>query len=277
MVFKYDGYVVWSEQAKKELHHFYPHSRKVPVYVIGAPQFDVFFNSRYFVSRRSFCEKHGLSADKPVIVYALGSPNFLKEHHGAVEMAERLMRGELRDAQMIVRPHPIHDNAELVHLFSKYGPRVVVQQTGVVGADVTGRFQDDEQMVDWINTFRHADVVVNLSSTVTIDAAIFDTPVVNLDFDPEPGQPNQGLIKDINHLWTHFKPVAESGGVWLVNNVDETVEAILTYLDRPELHREARSSMAEYVCGPVDGFSGARMADSISFFLTDRAKQVGRR
>jgi hypothetical protein len=274
MVYKYDGYVVWSEQAKKELHQFYPQSRSVPIYVVGAPQFDIFFEERYSQTRGEFLSKQGLRADLPVIVYALGSPNFLQEHHGAIEMAEKLVAGELGNVQMIVRPHPIHDNAEMVNLFEKYGPRVVVQKTGVAGAAVTGRFQGEGQIVEWVNTFKHADVVVNLSSTVAIDAAIFDRPVVNLDYDPEPGQPKEQLIKEINHLWTHFKPIAESGGMWLTNNFDETLKAVRTYLSQPELHRERRRWMAEYVCGYLDGRCGARMADAVIDFTVRHSKRL---
>jgi CDP-glycerol glycerophosphotransferase (TagB/SpsB family) len=112
--------------------------------------------------------------------------------------------------------------------------------------------------------------VVNLSSTTTVDAAIFDRPVVNLDFDPEPGGPNQALVKDVNHFWTHFKPVAESGGVWLVNNYDEMVTAIKTYLREPQLHQEKRRWIAEYVCGYVDGRCGERMARAVLDFAATR-------
>ena len=35
------------------------------------------------------------------------------------------------------------------------------------------------------NTMRHSDVVVNVASTMAIEAAIFDTPVVNISFDGE--------------------------------------------------------------------------------------------
>lgn len=269
MVFKYDGYLVWSEQAQAELHHFYPSSQRVPSYVVGAPQFDVFFQERFRLSREDFCRTQGLRPDRPIIVYALGSPHFLREHHGALHLAELVAQGHLGDVQMIVRPHPIHDNAELNELFSKFFPRVILQRTGATGAAVTARFQDESQITEWVNTFRHAEVVVNLSSTVAIDAAICDRPVVNLDYDPEPGRPNQMLIKDINHLWTHFKPIAESGGMWLANNPDELVEAVKTYLIHPELHREKRRWMTEYVCGYLDGRCGERMAAAILTF-TDR-------
>lgn len=268
MVFRYDAYFVWSDEAKRQLHDYYPESRGVPVHIVGAPQFDVFFQKRFHRSRKELCETYGLRADAPLIVYAVGSPNFLQEHHGAVDLARRLARGELGDsAQMLVRPHPIHDDAGMTELFREFGPRVAVQRTADPRASLTARSQNAEQVADWVNTFRHADAVVNLSSTVTIDAAILDRPVVNLDYDPQPGGADQRLVHDINHLWTHFRPVAESGGVWLTKSPEETAHAVRTYLDSPELHRDARRWMAEYVCGPLDGQSGGRWGASVGRVL----------
>jgi len=272
MIFNYDGFMVWSEQTKSDLHRFYPYSRNVPVYIVGAAQFDVFFQKRFHDTREAFCADHGLQPELPIIVYAVGSPNFLNEHHGAMDMAVRVVRGELGDAQMIVRPHPVHDNGQMAAQFKEFYPRVVLQRTAEVDLARNARSQDERQIREWVNTFRHADVVINLSSTVAIDAAIFDRPVVNLDYDPEPGQPNQGLVKDVNHTWTHFKPIAESGAMWLVNNPDEMVAAVRTYLAHPELHREERRWVAEHVCGDLDGRSGTRMAEAILDFHQQRSQ-----
>jgi CDP-glycerol glycerophosphotransferase (TagB/SpsB family) len=213
-----------------------------------------------------------LRPDLPLIVYAVGSPNFLKEHHGALDMAARVARGELGDVQMIVRPHPLHDNGAMESLLKEFYPRVVLQKTAELDIALNTRSQDERQIREWVNTFRHADVVINLSSTVAVDAAILDRPVVNLDYDPEPGQPNQTLVKDVNHTWTHFKPIAESGGVWLVNNTEEVVEAVTTYLSNPGLHRDRRRWIAEYVCQHLDGRSGERMAEAILDFTFNHAK-----
>jgi hypothetical protein len=277
LVLKYDGYMVWSDWQKRELRQLYPASRDVPCYVVGAPQFDVFFQRRFYLTRTAFCQTQGLDPNRPIIVYALGSPNFLREHHGAVYMATCIARGDLGDAQMIVRPHPIYDNAELSGLFSRYFPQTILQRSGVAGAQVTPRFQEEDQITEWVNTFRHADVVINLSSTVTIDAAIFDRPVVNLDYDPEPGQPNQALVKDVNHLWSHFKPIAESGAVWLVDDPQQMIEAVKGYLADPSLHRARRRWVAEYVCQFLDGQCGERMASAILDFIRKRSNQVGRK
>lgn len=266
MVFKYDGYIVWSEQIKKELREFYPATENSPVYVVGAPQFDIFFQTEFHQSREEFCRQQNLRPELPIIVYAIGSPNFLQEHHGAIDLAKRVVRGELGNVQMLVRPHPIHDNAELTESFREFAPLVRLQQTTNAGKAVSVRSQDEEQIREWINTFRHADVVVNLSSTVTIDAAIFDKAVVNLDFDPQPGQADQQLIKEINHHWNHFKPVAESGGVSLVNNFEEVAEAVRNYLKNPQLHSTERKWIVEYVCGYLDGKCGERFAAAVADF-----------
>lgn len=276
MVFKYDGYVVWSEQTKRELRDLYPYTCGTPVFTVGALQFDVFFQERFQQTREAFCATQGLQPDLPIIVYALGSPNLLREHYGALEMAERVANGALGEVQLLVRPHPIHDNAEMSELFGRFGTRIVLQKTAEAGTALTARSQDVDQITEWVNTFRHADVVVNLSSTVSVDAAIFDRPVVNLDYDPEPGEPNRELVQDINHLWTHFKPIAESGGVWLVKNPEEMCEAVRVYLQHPDLHREQRRWIAEYVCGYVDGGCAHRMAGAILDFVQSHVRGVNK-
>jgi hypothetical protein len=268
MLFEYDGYVVWTEQMRRELHEFYPSSRNVPVYVVGAPQFDVFHRGEFDQTREEFCAAAGLRPEAPIIVQTLGSPNSISEHHAAIDLAGRVSRGELGDVQLIVRPHPAFDNAREAELLHGLRPRVLVQRTG--GENPAYRSQARHQIVEWVNTFRHADVVINLASTVTVDAAVCDRPVVNLDYDPEPTQPNQELVKDANHVWTHFKPIAESGGVWNVNDAAELVAAIKGYLEQPDLHREGRRWIAQYVCGELDGQAGRRLARAVIQFAEHR-------
>jgi CDP-Glycerol:Poly(glycerophosphate) glycerophosphotransferase len=273
MVFNYDGYIVWNERTRDELNEFYPRTKDSPVYVVGSPQFDVFHQERFHTSREEFCASQGLDPGLPIIVYAIGSPNFLKEQYGAEYIANRIAEGHLGDVQLLVRPHPIHDNAELRELFDSHGSRVRLQRTRNAGKALNSRTQDHTEVVEWVNTFRHADVVVNLSSTVTIDAAKFDKPVVNLDFDPQPGQKDQQLIRDVNHKWTHFKPIAESGGVWLVNDFHELEAAIKAYLQDPTLHRKRREWIVEHVCGYSDANCGERMAEAIADFVSQQKDQ----
>lgn len=268
MVFRYDGFLVWSEQTRHELLSVYPDTRDKEIFVTGATQFDVFQQPRFAESRSAFCQRHGLHPELPIVVYAIGSPHFIRgEHLGALQLAERICQGDLGRIQMLVRPHPTKDNAELVSQFERFSPAVVVQQVARPGTRLNERSQKEEQILDWISTFRHSDVVVNLSSTVTVDAALFDKPVVNVNYDPSPAKSQESLIKDVNSVWSHFRPLAESGGLTLVNNPEELVEAVKAYLKLPELHREQRRWMANYVCGYTDGKCGERVAGSILDFV----------
>jgi len=269
MVLQPDGFLVWSEQMRDELLAVYPDTRQKAVFVTGASQFDVFRQPRFEESRAVFCQRHGLRPELPVVVYAIGSPHFIHgEHVGALHLADCICRGDLGDVQMLVRPHPTKDNAELMAQFAGFTPAVVVQQVARPGTKLNERSQGAAQIMDWISTFRHADVVVNLSSTVTVDAALFDKPVVNVNYDPSPAKTQESLIKDVNSTWSHFRPIAESGGITLVNNHEELVAAVKAYLQHPELHRDQRRWIAAHVCGYSDGKCGERIAAAILAFAS---------
>jgi CDP-glycerol glycerophosphotransferase (TagB/SpsB family) len=264
LLFDYDAYFVWSEQMKSELMHFYPRSRKRPIHVVGAPQFDVFRQMEFHQSRQEFCQGQGLSHARPIVVYGLGSPNLIREEHGVISFLEELRgRAKRPDIQLVLRLHPgfVNKGYRLLEAIHKKHPDVVIQGRDHVWKRIA--YQGRDAIFEWVNTMRHADVLVNLSSTLSVDAAIFDRPVVNLNFDPEPGQPNQKLVKEINSKWHHFKPIAESGALWMVDTMDEAVSATLTYLEKPELHREKRRWLVEFVCHKVDGQCGARLAEAL--------------
>lgn len=272
MVFQYDGYLVWSEQMQRDMHHFFPQSREVPMYLTGAPQFDVFFQERFTQTREEFCRAQGLDPALPIILYAMGSPNLFKEHFTVLDLAESVRRGELGEVQLLVRPHPVHDDGSEMQRLRNFGGRIVVQQTRQPDHYVANRSQDETQIVEWVNTFRHAAIVVNFSSTAAIDGAIFDKPIVNLNYDPDPEQSRAGLAAELNTSWTHFKPIAQSGALWLVNNPREMVEAVRGYLAHPERHRQERRGIAQFVCGPLDGKAGERMARAIIQFARNDSR-----
>lgn len=264
LVLRYDGYLVWSDLARRQLHHFYPQSLHVPVEVVGVPQYDVFFDDALGSRREEFLDSYGLDPRRPTILYAIGSPNFIAgEVTGAVDLAETICRGELGDVQMIVRPHPVHAREPIDEQFAPYAPRVVVQTPSAGGDTPFERRQEGEHIRQWIDTFRHVDVVINLASTVALDAAFADRPVIDIAYDPHPRRRDQALIEEITSEWTHLRPMFESGGVWVVRDVAELHHAILTYLEHPELHRAERRAMLETICGHTDGRSGRRFGQAV--------------
>src|SRR5690606_362998 len=78
MVFRYVGFLVWSEQNRRELCRYYPYVEESRVIVTGAAQFDVFRQERFHETREEFCRRHALRPDLPILVYAIGSPHFIR-------------------------------------------------------------------------------------------------------------------------------------------------------------------------------------------------------
>ncbi len=270
LLYRYDGFLLWSGELERQLLEYYPYTRNVPIYKTGAPQFDVFFKEEFFITKEEFCSHYGLDPSKPIILYALGSPGFFKEDDGAVEFAKRVENNEMGDIQVIVRPHPVHNNSLLSSKFAGFKSKIVVQETANNSIQSEQRSMEVWQVKEWVNTFRHIDLVIQLSSTVSIDASFFDKPVINVAFDPEIGQPNKETLDDINHKWVHFKPIFESGAIRNVNNYDEMVEWVNIYLANPSLDSENRKNILTFVCGYIDGHCGERVAEAIFTFLNSQ-------
>jgi hypothetical protein len=265
-----DGFLVWSPQMRAELLRVYPFADPATVYVVGAQQFDVFFQPRFQVAREAFLAAHGLASGRRVITYALGSPRlFPEEWRAARRLAEAMRDGQIENAQLLVRPHPQFGEGRIEAHFEGL-PHVRIQKVPGRERAFTERAQDEAQIRDWVGTFRHTDVLVNLSSTAAIDACLVDTPVVNLDFDPDPARARQALVKAVNHEWEHFSPVAQSGGLRLVADEDAMVAAVQAYLEHPGADAAGRGQAAAYVCGYVDGRCGVRMAEAVLGFLASR-------
>jgi len=265
LVYKYDAYAIWSDEQKRQLNIYYPESCKLPVYVTGAPQYDIFKDKSYYISKEEFCSVYGLDPHKPIILYALGSPNFIKEENGVIEFLKKIDSLNI-DCQVLVRAHPIHDNGKLLINNYEFKTKVVIQNLNSTSLKTADRSMDKNQITEWINTFKHSDILIHLGSTVGIDAAFFGKPIINIMFDPEIDQSQKEFIEEIMTKWVHLKPVMESGGMYNVRSYDEMVEAVSKYIINPSLHAEERERMKNFVAQYDDGLSSERLAQAIIDF-----------
>lgn len=259
---------VWSERMTADLHQVHADLSDVPVLTVGAPQFDPFFDETLHVDRAAFLQPLGLDPAEPVVLFTLGSPRFIEELPGALRTVDALLADELGPTtQLIIRPHPMHDYGPALAAAAERSPRVAVQSTSTTGAHVTRRNQDRAQIAEWINTFRNVDVVVNLASSTSLDAALVDKAVVNIDFDPTGTGRQARLIDSINNRWPHFAPINRSGGLRVTRSFDELFAEIRAYLADPARDAAARRQMCVDVLGPLDGRAGARTADAVAALL----------
>ena len=105
----------------------------------------------------------------------------------------------------------------------------------------------------------HSDVVVNFASTTTVEAAIFDTPVVNIGFDDTPALPLPLSIGRY-YQFEHYQPVVETGAARIAESVDDLVQAVRGYLANPDADAAGRRELVNRCCTHTDGLAGVRAA-----------------
>jgi hypothetical protein len=169
-----DRVFVWNDTQKTEATtlHAVPPERVV---VTGAQCYDQWFGRGPGRSREVFCEKLGLSADRPFLLYACSalSPEAPTEARFVRRWIESLRASSdplLRDAGVLVRPHP--------QRLAEWGEVDLSQLRDVT---VYGSHPlDTQSKEDYFDSLYHSSAVVGLLTSVFLEASILGKPVHTL-------------------------------------------------------------------------------------------------
>src|SRR3989344_9487864 len=111
------------------------------------------------------------------------------------------------------------------------------------------------------NTLAHASVIIGYTSSIMIDAAIFDKPIVGIYFETK----NNLLLMERPteyYKTEHFMKALQTGGIRLARDREDLIRSINGYLENPSLDREGRRRLAEEQCWRLDGKAGERVANA---------------
>lgn len=108
------------------------------------------------------------------------------------------------------------------------------------------------------NLTHHADMNVNLGSTMTLDFAVHDKPIVNVAFDVADPPPFGRPVWEFFYRFEHYRPVVELGAARFARSPQEFAEHINAYLADPALDREARRQLVNLELGVPIGQSSQR-------------------
>lgn len=260
----YDHYLVWSERMKEEILRYYPEASGGSVAATGVPHFDWYRRPEMLWSREELCARVGLDPTRPLILYAAATPHLAPaEHQVAGRLAEAVEKGSLPGRpQLLVRLHP-GDAGERFRDWQLNGAvrlRVPGENGGGRLSAYCPTLEDNRELV---SSVAHADVVVNLASTITLEAALLDRPVVNVAYDPRPEDAHQRIIRSYYQVYDHYRTVVKSRAVRLARSEDELLAHIRTYLESPALEKEERRRIVDLWCQPFDGCSAERLADRL--------------
>lgn len=260
-----DRYWTWSETMSEELLDLNPRVRPERVRVVGSPQFDFHRRPELVEPRQTYLPGLGLDPRRPYVLYGAVTAKLQPCEPDTVVRLARRLRAEMPDVQLLVRLHPKDDGARWEPVRGDLALLGVMFQHAAppVHMDLGGFVPPRDFYRDQVSTLAHAAVVLNIASTLTVDAAIMDRPVVCLGYDSvaDPAWP-EGRAWALSRS-THFGRLVATGGVALAETEDECLAMIRAYLADPALHAEGRRSIVASVTEAVDGGAGHRLAEEV--------------
>jgi len=232
---------------------------KEKIRLVGSPPYDHYANSSWFLSREEVARRIGIDFRKRWIGYFSG-PLFTGvlgcedtgEHIKMIQDA--IQGGRIQNAEVIASIHP--DNKSVLEAYRVHCPVLNL---------VKGWKFDVEQTRLLASFIRECGVMTHFGSTVSLDAAILDTPSIIVGFNGyrEKDFPWQKKLSVAFDHTLHMHYLLRTKGMIRVNTETEFIDAINTYLGNRVLHQDGRARLVNDLVGPVDGRVGERVFNAV--------------
>ncbi len=260
-----DKAVTFNSIVKDELVRF-NEMKPQDIFVSGLPQYDYFYR-RTPATREEFFKKISISPDKNLIVYASMGRAFSTSDWDMIDLLSTIIASDkiVKNSALFVRfqPNDFVDQEEL-----KKRPHLKYDQPGIRfgskrGVDWDMNFSDLEHLAD---TLHYAALLVCYASSISIDAAVFDKPVINIDFEV---QHTASLLKSPTQYYKslHYRNALATGGIDLVRSEAELIASINKYLTDPHIHSKERTRLVVEQTVYNDSNSGKRIAEYLLSFI----------
>ena len=252
---------VWNKINKQELVDIEKYKPE-NIFVIGAPQFDSYFDKNIIWSKTEYLSKLGLNPNRPIIFYAtIGDFGFnLDETYWLDFLLTEIKNGTIKNnPQIICRLHPW----SRYERFKKYenieGVKISYVKNYWPGL---GWYMDNDEVTMMANMINHSNIVISPGSTVILEAAIFNRPTIFPIFnDIQKQRADQYFNTWV--LGKHFERIKNLDLVPIIDNSKLLAPAINKYMENPSWYEKQRSRLvSDYVCF-TDGKSTIRLANLI--------------
>lgn len=230
------------------------------IYIIGYPHFDFIVDKSHAVSREQILRELRFPSDAKFILYVSGSAYCSDEPDTIEKILEWADKNEFgHNIYLVIRPYLGGRGADRDFdeaKFNKFNehPRVRFYKKEFWG--------DLPKSIQFFNIMRHADAVISIYSTIVIEAAALDKPLIGIGFDGYKKRPFSKSIKRFM-LREHFQDVLNSGAVRTAYSFLELKEILKKYFSDPSLDHEKRVRMMQKLAHGADGRAGDRVAEHI--------------
>lgn len=257
-----DELIVFNENVKAEVidtNFMKPDA----ISALGVPQYDHYF-SPITTPEEEFRKRFNLKKEDKLILYSPIGGQFSNSDWGMIDLLYAINDAKkFGDNVKILVSFPPNDFIREEELQKR--PNLLYQYIGKRFSEVRSTDWEitGKELSELKDTLYYSSLVICYSSSISIDAAIFDTPVININFEIKE---SERLLKSptVFYGMTHYSKALKTGGIRLVNSQNELIEWTKKYLENPLLDHEGRMRLVAQQCGFTDGQSAERIAEKLS-------------
>lgn len=241
---KYKSILVWNKITKAEILETCDAYRDEQITVVGVPQYDC-YAEKPAISYAEWCNKYGLMPDKQTILFSTMPQVRHEQQHLILEKLLCHMEEKhfSKDLQVLIKCHPFDNTDKYDFLLDQGYPVGICRSTLPIGVSHESWFPSEEEMFVSRDALFYCAVNINIFSTVTLEAAFFDKPIIHIAFDPCPVENRIPCREYYN--FEHFKNITKSGASIMTFSSHELIEAVWAGIDHPTLKNRERFALVE--------------------------------
>ncbi len=244
------------------------------VNVGGIPTYDGYFRKQWQMSRAEYFKLHGLDPNRKLLAYASSFVTFSPNLPNIEALAELVKSDSLSEpCQLLIRLHPNHfipgslyeQEANRVRQLASEHPHIHLVEPVPLGGELG--YYSGEDMPEKSSMMAHADVFLTVYSTMVVETAIHNRPIVSVCIDTPGGWNTPGkfslALSEIAEWPTHQR-FRNAGAGRVAFNADQAREAIDAYLRNPGLDAEQRLRFVADEVTYTDGSAGKHTGEYLA-------------
>lgn len=228
---------VWNKVSKTEILSLDLGFTDSSVIAVGAPQYES-YKTAPTSTRKQWLSRIGIPSSSKVILFCTIPQQRTNDQHLKLEALIRNIRRSGKEYSVVIKLHPLDIRSVYDNLVQRNSDLLFFERTYEENWAPTG---SDIELTK--QSLLYSDVVINTFSTITIESAILDRPIIHIAYDNI--RPANRIPCAEYYNFHHFKPIVEFEASIIVTCDNELFEAVERCLLEPGIKSAERRNLAE--------------------------------
>lgn len=261
-----DLYLAWNQEIARDLEKQHRIDRE-KIKISGPVQLD--YLKKFKSSNLDIRERLSNLNSSKYILYPCSRGNFYYSVQ-EIELVSK-MAGVIRkldkNLKLVVRTYPNIEDASIMDRLRPYENIIINDNFGIPQDRL---YMSDADLNFKSQLLRNASLIINFVTTMTLEAAYFDIPILQLNFDIYvPGMPAGWRLKETlggDHIQ---KYVLINGFPNIINSLDNLASTIKDALENPQKYLTYTRTLRRFVDPYPDSFYENKWRSAIQDFVKD--------